>query len=264
MGRKPDKTGTARRFDLTNPPPPDSVRGQHYYYVTQRPWPSLVFVLPMLLIFEVGTFFRRGEPGGGNSELVATHLIDALVHLLGAGGFYFPGLLAVAILLAWHLAAKHPWRFDPSVLLGMLGESLLWTIPLFVFENALQNEALTSGGGLLSTLWADRVVRSLGAGIYEELVFRLVCITLLVIVLIDMLRLPRSAATVFIILFSAAVFAAQHHLPFGMEPFRPLVFLFRTAAGIYLAGLFFLRGFGIAVGCHAFYNVLVVTLESIE
>ena len=58
-------------------------------------------------------------------------------------------------------------------------------------------------------------------------------------------------------------FAAQHHPPLGCEPFAAAKFMFRAAAGLYLAGLFFYRGFGIAAGCHAFYNVIVVTLEAV-
>ena len=41
------------------------------------------------------------------------------------------------------------------------------------------------------------------------------------------------------------------------------VFLFRMLAGIYFALLFRLRGFGIAVGTHAFYDIIVgVTLTT--
>ena len=43
--------------------------------------------------------------------------------------------------------------------------------------------------------WRTMFVLSLGAGIYEELVFRLVGLTLLHILLIDILRLPQAGAT---------------------------------------------------------------------
>jgi len=249
--------------DIVFFPPPDSALGQHYRYVTQRPWPSLLFVLPMLLIFEIGTWLRNGHASAGDSQLVAMYLIDMMIKALGASGAYFPGLLMVVILLAIHIVGKHPWKFDIYVLPAMLGESMVWTIPMFVFDRVLHT-AIVAGQAPVSSIWLDEVIRSFGAGLYEELVFRLICITVLAIVLIDVFKLPRSASAVFATLASATLFAAQHHPPLGSSPFEATEFVFRTGAGIYLAGLFIFRGFGIAAGCHTFYNIIVVTIEAVH
>jgi Type II CAAX prenyl endopeptidase Rce1-like len=253
------KTGKRQKHDVSLFPAPDSPAGQHYYYVTQRPWPSLVFILPMLLIFEVMTYVRHHGRVQGSSELVAAYIIEWLIAKVGTGGFYFPGMLVIAILLAWHVAARHPWRFDPTVLPGMLGESLVWTLPLFVFSRVIHTALLATAS--VQNQWVDQMIRGLGAGIYEELVFRLMAITALVIVIVDVLKLPRLAAAIVILLASALLFAAQHHPPLGADPFDPIRFIFRTAAGLYLAGLFVFRGFGIAAGCHALYNVIAVTID---
>lgn len=244
--------------------PPAPGQEQQYFFVAQRPWPSLLFILPMLLFFEIGSLVLCGSAQGGGSQLVATYLIDVLVSCFGQTAFFLPGMLAIVILLTTHVAGRHPWRFDPFVLPGMLGESLMWTVPLFVFDRVLvvhaglQAVAVSSRGE-----WMTEVVRSFGAGIYEELVFRLMCITGLSIVLVNVLKLPRTASAVFVVLFSAGLFAAQHHPPLGIEPFEASRFAFRTIAGVYLAGLFLTRGFGIACGCHAFYNLIVVTIKAI-
>ncbi len=260
--------GKRKPHDVSLFPAPNTVTSQHYYYVTQRPWPSLLFILPMLLFTELMTYFRHRN-GQGSSELVATWLvertIDEVVRSFGGSGFYsyLPGLLTVATLLAWHIAARHAWRIDLSVFPGMLGESLVWTLPLFVFHRVL-HQAVLAGSSQAQTAWLDAIVSSMGAGIYEELVFRLICITILVIVLIDLCRLPRTPAAVLIMLSSAVLFAVQHNPPLGAEPFETVRFLFRTAAGLYLAGLFIFRGFGVAAGCHAFYNVIVVTIAAVS
>jgi membrane protease YdiL (CAAX protease family) len=58
-------------------------------------------------------------------------------------------------------------------------------------------------------------------------------------------------------LASATLFSTAHHVgPYG-QPYSNYLFLFRLAAGLYFALLYHLRGFGIAVGAHACYNVLV-------
>ena len=265
MAKRTTRTPSApetRRYALNLLPSLDSATSQHYYHVTQRPWPSLLFILPMLIVFEVGTYLRQGVAGGNSTQLVAEYLIHWLVTQFGRTSVYIPGLLALVILFAWHIAGKHPWKFDLYVLPAMLGESLLWSAPLFVFNNVLHTATL-AGGAAAQSEWIDKVILSFGAGLYEELVFRLICITGLVIILIDLCKLPRNAAVVFIAIASATLFAAHHHPPLGDAPYHTIDFMFRTAAGLYLAGLFIFRGFGIAAGCHALYNVIAVTIKAV-
>jgi hypothetical protein len=69
------------------------------------------------------------------------------------------------------------------------------------------------------------------------------------------------ASGVFVIFASAAIFAAQHHRPSCRAVRRGRHV---PRAGLYLAGLYFFRGFGIAAGCHSFYNVIVITLEAVH
>ncbi len=258
------RSAAVRNYDFSTFPSPDSVLGQQYYYVTLRFWPSLVFVLPMLIVFEVGQYLNHHGPGAPQTQLVAAYLIQYLVSAVGASGFYFPApsLLVIAILLGCHLAARHPWRFDVWVLAGMLGESLIYTIPLFILDR-VTHTAFLAGASPEYSMWLDQVIQSFGAGIYEELVFRFICMNVLHIALVDICQLPRTPTSVFIIFASAGIFAALHHWPIGAEPFDATVFMFRMVAGLYFAGLYFFRGFGIAAGCHSFYNVLVFTLQAV-
>ena len=254
-----------RAYDFSTYPPPNSVLGQQYYYVTLRFWPSLMFVTPFLLVYEIGRYVNQTGPSSPNEQLVAAWLIESLVRAIGVSGYYFPAptLLTVAILLACHLVAKHPWKFDIWVLAGMLGESLIYTIPLIVLRRVPHAATMLAGSDSYNT-WLNEVIKSFGGGIYEELVFRFICMNLLHIFLVDLCRLPRTPASIAIIFASAVIFAAAHHWPLGSEQFDQTAFIFRTIAGLYLAGLYFFRGFGIAAGCHAFYNVLVVTLIALH
>ena len=70
------------------------------------------------------------------------------------------------------------------------------------------------------------------------------------------------------VLISAAFFSAHHHIFFvdgilnQTMPFNWTEFIFRAAAGIYFAGLFAVRGFGIAAGTHAFYDTMAVLINA--
>lgn len=238
-----------------------SPEGRGYYHRTQRPLHCLVFLLPFLAAYEVGVIWRQTyDPGRPMPSLVAGKLIQQFIELLGASGFYFPALLLIAILFAWHLAARHSWAIDKPTLAGMLGESVIWAFPLFVFNKVLQQARVDS----LQARWLDEMILSVGAGIYEELVFRLIAITLLSLILVDVCSLPRTAAIGLILPLSAALFAALHHRPFGDEEFVAVKFFFRMGAGLYLAGIFLFRGFGIAAGAHAVYDIMVVTLAALQ
>ena len=70
--------------------------------------------------------------------------------------------------------------------------------------------------------------------------------------------MPALAAVLLAAVGAALAFAAAHHVgPYGEEMATARCFVFRTAAGLYFTALYVVRGFGVAVGAHAGYDVLV-------
>ncbi len=113
------------------------------------------------------------------------------------------------------------------------------------------------------------IVTGIGAGIYEEFIFRLLMIILLMILFQDLLGIPKVTAIVLSVLISAALFSLHHHVFFVNgalqhgDPFSATRFMFRFLAGVYFAGLFAVRGFGIAAGTHAWYDIVAATLNAL-
>jgi len=118
-----------------------------------------------------------------------------------------------------------------------------------------------------ASLLAD-IVTGIGAGIYEELIFRLILIGVLMLLFQDVLRVNHKSSIILSVLVSAALFSAHHHIVFvnGQlslnAPFNWPEFGFRTVAGIYFAVLFAIRGFGITAGTHAFYDILATVINA--
>jgi hypothetical protein len=240
-------------------------RGQTagYFERTHHPLNCLVFILPLLTAYEVGALFCR-------DGLAAPRYLQAVLELFGASGRFLPPLLIVAVLLGWNVLAHRDWRVRFDAVAGMAVESLVLTVPLFVLW--LLTDRLAGGGsltvGALPPAEASRastVLSSMGAGIYEEFIFRLVGFGLIAKLLTARLHVRRGPAVAIALVATSAAFGLAHfvgatsQLNAGIPHFwRNLIFY--AASGAYLAGVFMLRGFGVAAGVHAFYNVILVIL----
>lgn len=225
-----------------------------YLKATHHPWPCLLFLLPLLLIYEVGVHIL----GGSRPEVLrngADHWFRCGLQVVGLPVFWWvPPVLLLLVLLIW---LGRTWTQRPGDLVGTLSgisiESVAFALGLWGLSRALLP--------LLARLsLEDEPLRNLlpliGAGIYEEAMFRLVLFTVLLFVL-RWLRLTAFLACGIAALLSAVLFSAAHHMgPFG-QPYNDKLFLFRMAAGGYFALLYYWRGFAIAVGAHACYNVMI-------
>lgn len=189
--------------------------------------------------------------------LAAQQLLHWFFSLFGATGVYLPGFALVAVLLVWHIATNHPWKVSLNPLLGMAGESVLLAIPMLLLNELIpQSSPLQGALGASSVSTVDNLLLSIGAGIYEELVFRLIVISLIMLVVIDIGRRKQVPGVALAVIVSSLLFAAHHYDPIGADVWCRSEFAFRAAAGAYLAAVFVMRGFGLAVGCHVFYDIL--------
>ena len=138
----------------------------------------------------------------------------------------------------------------------MVLESLALVVPLLLLVSLSQRLFAVAAGRSLPA----HVVLALGAGIYEEFIFRLVGFTLLNLLLVDFLKLSKKTALPFIVVMPAVLFSLYHYL--GVEHFGWQTFAFRTAAGVYFGIIFLFRGFGITAGNHAAYDIVAILLSS--
>lgn len=258
-------------------PPPTVEPAGDYWEEAQRPLAALLFLLPLLAVYELGIITLGGE----QSRLLRNAADCWMREWLLSAGLIHPWLLpgaVVALLGAWHVYARHPWRCSLETLVGMLAESLLFAMVLVLIGQGL-HFALERAPTLLAVpLPAEPAPRSaaralgyLGAGIYEEVMFRLMLLPLCLAVLL--VCLPRRSAAVAAVCLTGVVFAAAHYVepagegwgaavPAALEkvvsgPSLRFSFVFRTVAGIIFGTLFLWRGFGVTVGAHALYDLLV-------
>jgi membrane protease YdiL (CAAX protease family) len=132
----------------------------------------------------------------------------------------------------------------------------LFFAPAVLFLQYRILPALQAGGAPADGLFLQLVL-SAGAGVYEELLFRLLLTGALFWTFDRALRLRRAVAGILAVLLSAILFSLFHHVGVFGEPFETHVFLFRLWAGLLLSAIFLLRGLAIAVYTHALYDILL-------
>lgn len=217
----------------------------------------LLALLPLLVVDEIGLFLRADSmPDNVAREQLRLILLffDVPPTLaLTAGGF-----IIFFVLLIWHLLQNDPWRFRPATLLWIPLQGAIWALPLLAMSMVFATTLLavqTTELTLAALPPVDRLLVSLSAGLYEELLFRMVGIAVLHAIFVDAMRLRNSTGTALAILGTALAFAWYH------DPIAaPALGVFAFIAGLELGLVFVWRGFAVAVWTHVLYDIAVTML----
>jgi len=227
-----------------------------YQSESARPLTSLAFITPMLVAYEAGIFVF-GPTALRNG---ADAWLRGLLSLLGFGQYFMLPILAAAILLGWHHTIRARWNIHGRVVLGMWLESLALGMILLVVAKLLAMLFLSTGARFQASLdmgdLPPTICGYFGAGIYEELLFRLILLPAILGLFVWWGCKKRTAA-IWAVMISSLLFSLAHYdlVSSVGDPFTLYSFVFRVLAGIFFAVLFVKRGFGIAAGTHAMYDI---------
>jgi hypothetical protein len=230
-----------------------------YIRQARRPLNCLLFIILPLALYQ-SFALRYG------TQLLAPRDLARLLAYFGAGASaaLLPPALIVVVLLVQHFVERAGWTFQPAVLLGMLAESFAWVLPMLALSH-FTSQPMAATSPAAPSHFLRQSLQGLGAGIYEEFLFRLVLAGLILFILAGLLEFRRDVSAVVAIFAQAALFSLYHlsHAQVTGEaafPWSP--FVFRMLAGAYLGGLYVLRGYGITVGTHAVWNIYVAWINT--
>jgi hypothetical protein len=207
---------------------------------------SFVLIFPVLLAYEIGVLFG----GRVNGADVVTRLMFTL---LGSKTLYLLVHALVALCFLLWIRKQQRWgTLRMEVVAPVVLESAIYALTLGAVVTLLLQKLLGLGlGGLTRTA----VVSALGAGVHEEIVFRLGLFAGLTSLLEN--RQQRFAMPVALVVSSIA-FAAAHHIGAHGEAFTMHAFAFRALAGAAFGAIFWYRSLAHAVYAHVLYDLVVI------
>jgi hypothetical protein len=230
-------------------------RAMTYWRASRTTFYSFAFALPLLTLYELSAMLLNQSDVAGIRN-GADVLLKRFLSLLGLRGLIGFSLLVLLLFLCVVLLTK--WRRPVPLRASYFGWMLLESAAYAVLFGTVVGSVTRLFFAIPDQLgfW-PMLVTSLGAGVYEELVFRVVLVSTFYVLLRGILHLPRSLGYVFAAVASALIFSGFHYIgPLG-DPFDPYSFVYRSVAGLIFSGLYILRGFGITAYTHSLYDLFL-------
>jgi hypothetical protein len=256
-----------------------------YFSQTQSLKYSYIIALPLLILYEL--LILISAPEGGYTVRLSTDIWFKNIFLyLGLDTFLFTFVVAAVLGVVVFIAERNkPVTFRARFFGYMIAESTLYALVLamiisgfvgFLFNAdpdvanfGLSGEsygsaillAAASDGGFQGLSIIQKIALSLGAGLYEELVFRVLLVGVLLYIL-KWTGMNPGIINATAMIVAALLFSAVHYMGNMADTFTITSFTFRFLFGLALNGVLIYRGFGIAAWTHSIYDILVVLVWS--
>ena len=217
---------------------------------------SFLFTLPLFFLYEVNILFLSWDDilvVRNGADFLMRNILESfdIYGLYGLGLVFFLGLLVTYI---FFIKEDQQHEVNVNFLFIMLAESMLWSVflyfLLFKFMVLLMNPV---GKTIL-----QQVTLAIGAGIYEEFLFRVLLIAGLSGILGFVFMWDKTFKNIIAVVLSGGIFSAFHFMGEYGDFFSMELFLIRFFAGLILGVLYMYRGFGITAYTHSIYDLIVL------
>jgi hypothetical protein len=215
---------------------------------------GLISIMPLLLIYE-GIIAFLDRLSLLHTRNTAEIFLKHVVQTLGVDGRFFLLVVLGAIAMALFLRDKKKTVFDFRYFFLIFIEALFYATFLGMIFGRLTEYVLLSTANSSNQLW-EGIALAIGAGVYEELLFRALIFHLTAYTLVRFLHTGTVPGYLISALFSALAFSWFHYI--GGQPFELYSAVYRFFVGLFLCLLYLLRGLGVTAWTHSLYNCLIV------
>ena len=217
---------------------------------------SFIFTLPLFFIYETGILFLS------NDDIViirngADFLLRNILESFGIFGLYSLGVvffIGFSVSYLIYFRSEDNKNIKAEYLFAMMIESIFWSAILYFLLSKFMLVLMNPIGKTI----IQQVILAIGAGIYEEFLFRVILISGLSFVIGFIFLWNDILVKVSALIVSAGIFSAFHFFGDYGDFFSIELFLIRFVAGIILGLLYYFRGFGITATSHSIYDLIVL------
>ncbi len=228
-----------------------------YWRSTRSPLYSFLFTIPLFLIYEIGIFLTSSD-----DMYVLRNGADALMRQIlstfGLTGLYWIGVIFFIGFIITFIIQRKYWEeteIHSDYFLLMMVESVAWSVLIYFLMTNIYLLLMNPTGSRL----VQQVTLAVGAGIYEEFLFRVLLIAGIAVILGFIFQWSDKSRNWAAMVIAAGIFSSFHFIGEYGDFFSFNIFMIRFIAGIALGTLYFLRGFGITAWSHAVYDLIVLT-----
>ena len=233
-----------------------------YFIQTRSSFYSFLFTIPLFIIYEIGIIFLSKD------DIIvvrngADFLMRAILESFGIFGLYGLGaifLIGFIVTYVFFLGDKDSSDIKTEYLFIMVFESVVWAILLYILLSKFMVLLMIPIGKVV----LQQVILAVGAGIYEEFLFRVLLISGLSSIIVFVFLWEERGANIAALIIAAAIFSGFHFMGEYGDYFTMELFLLRFFAGIILGILYYARGFGITAYAHSIYDLIVLIQVTIR
>lgn len=246
-----------------------------YLRISRSAYYAVVGALPLLLAYEL-LLMAGGSANGWQIRNAGDVWLRTLLASLDVQPAHATLVMILVLLLAIPLVRRPDTPMRASYVALLLLEALAYSLGLGLLINiileaifsaipsAILSRALVPTASMVAPALAvpgggsaaQGLALSIGAGLFEEFLFRVLLLGGLL--MLTRMILPLHLANVVAIVAASVLFAMAHYLgPLG-DSFTFVSFLFRFVAGLVFTGMYYMRGFALTAYCHAFYDIRVI------
>ena len=229
-----------------------------YFSQTSSLTYSYLIALPLLIMYEV--FILISQPEAGGFVRLSTDIwIKWIFAGLGFDTLKFTVALALILgLIVFFKERENPVKVRGRFFLYMILESTVYAIIIALLISGFLGLIFNADAeGITGLTKFQQLALSIGAGLYEELIFRVLLVNGLIIIF-GWMSFSRGWKHAGAMILVALIFSAVHYFGSYGDQFTLSSFMFRFLFGLALNGLLIFRGFGIAAWTHSMYDVIVV------
>lgn len=234
---------------------------KQYFTSTHTLLYSFLFSLPLFLIYE--GLIIVSQPNADQLVRISVDVwMKAIFTSIGVNAVSFSLLvmLLIGIFILYRERERLKelnFKYFPVLII----ESLIYGIVVAYISSLLTNLLLnfSASDPIAELSYLQKLALSLGAGLYEELFFRVILVSFFIFIFNKLFNNKKWASITAAVVLSAMLFSAVHYTGSMGDFFTLNSFFYRFLFGLILNGIYVARGFGVAAWTHALYDVLVIT-----